>query len=1259
MYDHINSIMNKDRLSIGYQNRNNYDEYRRSTNIPSVNFNDISMNYDKYPAPNKNIIMPRYNNEKVNMITFNNLESRQSPSNYSNYSNYSTQGTHGNELICLKHNKETRHSKPHLHHIIGNKLQINTDDSIFEDAYKIDNRSPSGYYSSRNKNFNYPNALNYYDRNYHEVNEKVENLESSLEVINSKLDYDLLNMKIHKMNKLAENIRTKSDYVEKMQKKSFTSRELEELQNAETLNYLYENSEIRNYRKPEEKNNYYNYQNNRHNDFKNFFVQQKNIDFSSTPSQMEINNNFSYNVNSSSNKNSDKNLIFQKSQSDFIPSTGLKNRQEIIMNKNNYEEPLIRKTSQKEIVENFSIQSSAKSLQSFIPQKDDFIPSTGLKNREDIITDKINYEEPLIRKTSHKEKVENFSIQSSAKSLQILNPQKDDCIPSTGLKNREETLTDKINYEVPVIFKISQKEKVENFSIQSSANSLQILNPHKDDFIPSTGFKKSEETLTDKINYEVPVISKIPQKEKVENFSIQTSAKSLQMLNPQKDDYIPLMGGNNKKKLVTEKINHEEPVILKISHKEKVEDFSIQSSSNSLKFLNPPKNDFIPTKGVKKMEELVPEKINYEEPVVRKISQKEKVVDFSIQSSTTNKSLQNLNPQKDDFIPSKGEKKREEFLIEKFNYEEPVVRKISQKEKVVDFSIESSTTNKPLQNLNPQNDDFKPLKGEKKREEFKTEKINYEIPVNRKIPQKEKNENFSIESSTTNKPLQNLNPQNDDFIPLKGVKKKEEFKTEKINYEIPVIRKVSQKEKVENENFSIQSSTKSLKNLNPQKVENLNIIQEDKNEYLNFKKFSNLPQVSQISQASIISIISPDKKNSPCNTNIEEPTGRMLELKKENEIPIIDLEKTRRKLNFETDQKNQSIDSIELSQHSQNHSNLQEPEINDFTFDINRDNNKIYPNFQSEDLTSSPNLKKGRHFKRRSISPHDFKKIINLSDFSKKKKVTFLDPEEEQSMKITDPNLKFEKSNIKPILKNNIITPQINPSDYDLTKQLSPRHGKDKVNISQYDFDKIFDPNEDVEVFKNIAMQKFNYLIQQNEKEELEAKKRRDNDQIKRPQRQINKEDKIKSPAKGPTHSPGHRCSHSPNTHKSLCRKFKQNPARFYTEKPSNLLLKSLNIEYKMIEKNNNDKFIKINSPNNKIKFEANKKSEKLENNSGIKIINGIPIIQLQKFPERNLDEIVDLENISSINDENKFHPRKCSNESEKKDYLYLTEKSN
>ncbi len=111
-------------------------------------------------------------------------------------------------------------------------------------------------------------------------------------------------------------------------------------------------------------------------------------------------------------------------------------------------------------------------------------------------------------------------------------------------------------------------------------------------------------------------------------------------------------------------------------------------------------------------------------------------------------------------------------------------------------------------------------------------------------------------------------------------------------------------------------------------------------------------------------------------------------------------------------------------------------------------------------------------------------------------------------------------------------------------------------------------------------MQKLNYLIEQTEKEELEEKQKEENKEDKE---NTDKKEKLicsKNCKNDSNKFPHHNQNDS---HMHICRKFKENPAKFFTDKPSDVLLKSLNLN---LISSKDSKLNKISTHNARENFE-------------------------------------------------------------------------
>jgi hypothetical protein len=160
----------------------------------------------------------------------------------------------------------------------------------------------------------------------------------------------------------------------------------------------------------------------------------------------------------------------------------------------------------------------------------------------------------------------------------------------------------------------------------------------------------------------------------------------------------------------------------------------------------------------------------------------------------------------------------------------------------------------------------------------------------------------------------------------------------------------------------------------------------------------------------------------------------------------------------------------------------------------------------------SSNNRRGKHSKRISLSSCELKQCINV-------------PNDDTN---TNTNI------------HNFITEE-SQAEYDLTNKLLTTNNQSLLNVSEYNFEDVFSYDEDKEVFKQIGRQRLDYLIQEMESESTD---------------QISTTDVGKSINK--TKGTRTTRSYTPrkHNHNEICKKFKENPSRFFTEKVTDEMLK-------------------------------------------------------------------------------------------------------
>jgi hypothetical protein len=198
-----------------------------------------------------------------------------------------------------------------------------------------------------------------------------------------------------------------------------------------------------------------------------------------------------------------------------------------------------------------------------------------------------------------------------------------------------------------------------------------------------------------------------------------------------------------------------------------------------------------------------------------------------------------------------------------------------------------------------------------------------------------------------------------------------------------------------------------------------------------------------------------------------------------------------------------------------------------------------------------------KHYKTNSFSSKDFKSIVKLdkkvdfsfsSNLTPRKKVTFAEKETTFNLDEIRPKRKINLNSTptRTILKGK----HADDNDFSLLNLLGVNNLKPEkeLNISDYDFD-IYESDD--ETCKKIAMQKLNFLIDEQDKV---VPKGDENEIVPIPVKKklepktssanLNKRYQATPPKK--------------SYNKSICKKFTQNPAKFYTEPLCDLDMKEL-----------------------------------------------------------------------------------------------------
>ncbi len=183
-----------------------------------------------------------------------------------------------------------------------------------------------------------------------------------------------------------------------------------------------------------------------------------------------------------------------------------------------------------------------------------------------------------------------------------------------------------------------------------------------------------------------------------------------------------------------------------------------------------------------------------------------------------------------------------------------------------------------------------------------------------------------------------------------------------------------------------------------------------------------------------------------------------------------------------------------------------------------------------EDELKERHNKKATHKKNEILKPNDIK---NIFENNSSKDSQEINPCAEQTRLKTE-NFSDDENEYENDSQYSKI---FNMPDL-LSSSNKNKEKNTNVNISLYEFEKIYDKEEDMEILKKVAKQKLLYFIQQTDKEE--------NDEL----------------DKG--------CNNQENIDKNnyfhcksqnLCKKFVEHPEKFYSERPSELLLRSLNLK--------------------------------------------------------------------------------------------------
>ena len=210
-----------------------------------------------------------------------------------------------------------------------------------------------------------------------------------------------------------------------------------------------------------------------------------------------------------------------------------------------------------------------------------------------------------------------------------------------------------------------------------------------------------------------------------------------------------------------------------------------------------------------------------------------------------------------------------------------------------------------------------------------------------------------------------------------------------------------------------------------------------------------------------------------------------------------------------------------------------------------------------------------KHIKKKSLSSMEIKKLMNLNTLENKGI-----PVEIES---TKSSYKINRFNIE----DNIFISNDALTDKDDEKQIQ------EVNISGIDFKEINDSQENIEILKKLALQRLNNLLEETEREEkIEEEKSAINDEkltIKLGKNVKNAYHKNNFSNEKKINISSHEKKRNSNI-LNLCRKFKNNPFKFYTENPDEDILKicNINIPSNKYNSNSNSKMNKSKTENSK-----------------------------------------------------------------------------
>jgi hypothetical protein len=219
-----------------------------------------------------------------------------------------------------------------------------------------------------------------------------------------------------------------------------------------------------------------------------------------------------------------------------------------------------------------------------------------------------------------------------------------------------------------------------------------------------------------------------------------------------------------------------------------------------------------------------------------------------------------------------------------------------------------------------------------------------------------------------------------------------------------------------------------------------------------------------------------------------------------------------------------SGESIENTNSNKNINLIEEFPKSRYTFSFKN----LLSNLEEDELKER-HIKKATHKKNEILQPKDIK---NIFENNSSKDSQEINPCAEQTRLKTENFSDDENEYENESQHSNIFNmPDLLSSPSNKNKEKNTN-----VNISLYEFEKIYDKEEDMEILKKVAKQKLLYFIEQTEKEENYELDEECNNQ-----KNIDKKNYIN------------------NKSQNLCKKFVEHPEKFYSETPSELLLRSLN----------------------------------------------------------------------------------------------------